>query len=237
MNKKLRIVLSLILALTLVMGGVASAAAMAFYDVTTKTSYNDNMTDAEVEELIQVYKDGHNIAKVVSGGKLVNYNAYKAAVIPVILANLGKTNSEIAAILATKIPVIITALPEVVIDPPSGDITVDQVPYNINILKPNSIGTVWMEATYKNNTNYPVTNFSMKVLLKDTNTTRYLSNYDTVMPGETSPIFDTIGPSTQKLQDVEILTIDMRVELPNNKYLRIDYDAKLKRYEYKEYNY
>ena len=44
-----------------------------------------------------------------------------------------------------------------------------------------------MEATYTNNSKYPITSYTAKVLLKDTNDTTYLSSFDTVMPGETSP--------------------------------------------------
>lgn len=122
MNNKFKIMLSLILALTLVMGGVASAATMVFYDVDTKTSYNDNMTDAELEELIQAYTDGNEIAKVVNG-KLVNYADYKAAVIAVFQANPGKTPAEMAAILAVQIPLIVAGLPEVPVQ--DADITLE----------------------------------------------------------------------------------------------------------------
>lgn len=114
-------------------------------------------------------------------------------------------------------------------------ITVEKVPYEIKVLEPNSIGTVYMEATYKNNTNYPLTGFSMTVLLKDQNKKTYLSNHDTVMPGETSPIFNTFGPSTMNMEDIEILKIEIRAETPEGKTLSIDYDTKLKKYEYMEY--
>lgn len=63
----------------------------------------------------------------------------------------------------------IIALAKVNVKAKDGQITVDQVPYNIEILEPNSIGTIWMQATYKNNTNYPITSFNIKVLLKDKN--------------------------------------------------------------------
>lgn len=116
-----------------------------------------------------------------------------------------------------------------------GVITVDQVPYKINILEPNSIGTVWMQATYTNNTKYPMTGFSMTVLLKDKNEKAYLSNYDTVMPGETSSLFDTFGPQTMNIRDLEILKIEIRAQNTNGKTLTVDYDTKLKKYEYYEY--
>lgn len=119
----------------------------------------------------------------------------------------------------------------------SGPITIDQVPVDIAILDPNSIGTVYMNAEYTNNTKYPITSISMKVLLKDTNKTTYLSNHDTVLPGETSPTFRSFGPSTLREEDYEILTIDVRARNTNGKTLLMEYDTKLKEYEYSEYDY
>ncbi len=45
----------------------------------------------------------------------------------------------------------------------------DDIMMDITILEPNSIGTVYMEATYTNNSKYPITSYTAKVLLKDTN--------------------------------------------------------------------
>lgn len=116
-----------------------------------------------------------------------------------------------------------------------GVITVDQVPFDIEILRPNSIGTVYMEATYKNNTNYPITSINLKILLKDKNETSYLTNYDTVMPGETSPKFNTFGPESQRNEDYQILTITVRALNTNGKTITVEYDTKLNIYEYSEY--
>lgn len=103
----------------------------------------------------------------------------------------------------------------------------DDIMMDIIILEPNSIGTVYMEATYTNNSKYPITSYTAKVLLKDTNDTTYLSSFDTVMPGETSPKFETFGPDSQDPNDVEVLTLEViaRTEEGNNLY--IDYDFKL----------
>jgi hypothetical protein len=51
--------------------------------------------------------------------------------------------------------------------------------------------------------------------------------FDTVMPGETSPKFETFGPDSQDPNDVEVLTLEViaRTEEGNNLY--IDYDFKL----------
>jgi hypothetical protein len=75
----------------------------------------------------------------------------------------------------------------------------------------------------------------MKVLLKDKNETTYLTNYDTVLPGETSPLFDTFGPNSMKMSDIEILTIEFRAVTQDNTTLRVEYDKKLNKYDYSEY--
>lgn len=116
-----------------------------------------------------------------------------------------------------------------------GPITIEQVPYQIEILEPNSIGTVYMNATYTNNTEYPITSIEMKVLRKDENETGYLTNHDTVMPGESSPVFDAFGPSTTREEDYEILTITIRAETEEGNTLVTEYDTKLDKYKYSEY--
>lgn len=42
----------------------------------------------------------------------------------------------------------------------------------------------------------------MDILLKDKNEKTYLSNYDTVLPGETSPNFKCFGPDTGNIDDI-----------------------------------
>lgn len=116
------------------------------------------------------------------------------------------------------------------------EITLDQIPYEIVILEPNSIGMVYMEATYKNNTKLPILSYDATVLLKDKNEKTYLTTFDTVMPGETSPKFETFGPETQDKKDIEILETEVRLDLGNGKYLLVHYDHKLNRYTYNEYN-
>jgi hypothetical protein len=103
----------------------------------------------------------------------------------------------------------------------------DEIPWEITILEPDSIGNVYMDATYTNNSDYPITRYHMKVHLKDKNDTTYLTSHDTVMPGETSPIFDSFGPETMDPNDYEVLTLDVRAILDNGDELDIEYDFKL----------
>ena len=114
-------------------------------------------------------------------------------------------------------------------------IKVEDISYDIKILEPNIIGTRYMEATYTNNSKYPITSVRMTVLLKDKNEKTYLTNHDTVLPGETSPIFDTFAPPSGRYEDIEILEIAIRAVGENGKTMVIEYDTKLKKYDYMEY--
>ncbi|NLJ98257.1 MAG: hypothetical protein GX320_03190, partial [Tissierellia bacterium] len=61
----------------------------------------------------------------------------------------------------------------------------------------------------------------------DQNDTTYLSTYDTVMPGETSPKFESFGPETQDPDDYEILTLEITARTEDGNDLYIEYDFKL----------
>lgn len=106
----------------------------------------------------------------------------------------------------------------------------------ITIREPDSIGNVYLDATVTNNTEYPITSYSAKVLLKDSNETAYLSTHDTIMPGDTSPKFNGFGPKTENEEDYEILTIELRAKSEDDKILKVEYDLKLNRVEWSEYD-
>lgn len=106
-------------------------------------------------------------------------------------------------------------------------IFLDDLPIAISIRKPDSIGTIYMDATYNNKSEYPIVAYSMTILLKDKNEKVRLSNFDTVLPGETSPTFDTFGPNTKNINDIEKLKLSITAMTENNKKLYIDYDFKL----------
>lgn len=110
----------------------------------------------------------------------------------------------------------------------------DEIPYDITILPPDSIGTVYLEATYTNNTDYPILGYDMQVHLKDSNDITYLMNYDTVMPGETSPTFESFGPESLDYNDFEVIKLSIKVRLPNGNDMYIDYDFKLQEAEWWE---
>lgn len=109
-------------------------------------------------------------------------------------------------------------------------ITVDQLSYEITILEPDSIGNRYMEATFTNNSEYPVTGYTLTILLKDEEEKTYLSTYDTVLPGETSPKFETFAPESGKEEDMEILKFEI-TGVDGEEDFWIDYDVKLNKYD------
>lgn len=111
-------------------------------------------------------------------------------------------------------------------------VTIEEVPFEVTILEPDSIGQRYMQATYTNNSKYAIKNFTVAVLLKDKNETVYLGSYDTVMPGETSPNFETFGPDTGSPDDIEYIKFDIQAVDENGKDIFITYDAKLKTYSW-----
>lgn len=110
-------------------------------------------------------------------------------------------------------------------------VKVTDIELKTKILPPNSIGAIWMKATYTNNSKYTISSVSYKYLCKDTNETHYLSTYDTVLSGETSPVFDGFGPESGKESDIEFLTCKIVVLDENGEKVFINYDYKLGTYE------
>jgi len=76
---------------------------------------------------------------------------------------------------------------------------------------PDSIGSVYLNMTYTNNTQYPIVGFSLAALLKDSNEITYYSCYDTILPGETSANFVSFGPLSQQMTDVEFMELSISI--------------------------
>lgn len=111
-------------------------------------------------------------------------------------------------------------------------VMIDELPMNVTILEPDSIGNRYMEATFTNNSKYAIKGFNVTVLLKDKNEKTYLGTYDTVMPGETSPKFESFAPATGNSEDIEYLQYEITVINENGEEIYLTYDVKLKTYEW-----
>jgi hypothetical protein len=110
-------------------------------------------------------------------------------------------------------------------------IKINQIPKQINILKPDSTGTRYMEATYTNNSGYTIQGMNITVLLKDSNEKTYLSTYDSVLKGEISPKFKTFAPNSGSMDDLEILKYDIVAIKEDGTKVYIEYDVKLDIYK------
>ena len=110
-------------------------------------------------------------------------------------------------------------------------ISISDISLDYDIQPPNSIGAVYMTSTYTNNSKYTITGLKYKILLKDENKTTYLMNYDTIMPGETSAVFDSFGPKSLSYDDVEFLKCNITALNDSGKKVFIEYDYKLKTYK------
>jgi len=66
--------------------------------------------------------------------------------------------------------------------------------------------------------------------LKDKNEKTYLSTYDTVLPGETSPKFVTFAPDTGKKEDMEYLMYEIIVAKEDGTTVHLTYDVKTEKY-------
>lgn len=84
--------------------------------------------------------------------------------------------------------------------------------------------------TYTNNSRYPSTRFEFNVLNKETNEIDFLSSYDTVMPGETSPNFAHRPVGTTPPESLNVLSILYTVSGPNSNDIMAEYNLKTSRY-------
>jgi hypothetical protein len=108
-------------------------------------------------------------------------------------------------------------------------IKLEDLALDVNVLPANSIGTVYMEATYTNNSDKTLTGYNVTVKLPNGEKT-YLSCYDTVLPGETSPKFECFGPESGNFEECEILKYEFTVTNDDGSKTYVEYDNKLKTY-------
>lgn len=109
-------------------------------------------------------------------------------------------------------------------------VTIEDLPVDVTILKPDSIGTRYMEATYKNNSDYIIKGFNITILLEDSNEKTYLATYDEVLPGDTSCKFETLAPKTGKPEDYQCLAYEITAVKENGEVIHITYDVDSKEY-------
>ncbi len=100
---------------------------------------------------------------------------------------------------------------------------------DFKIKKPDSIGTIYMETKFKNNSKENIKGITY--IYEIDGERMYLSNYDTLKPGDTSTISDTFGPKSGKKEDMKLLAVSITVINKDGSQTFIDYDAVLDFYE------
>ena len=110
------------------------------------------------------------------------------------------------------------------------NVTIDEIELlDLKVKEPDSIGTVYMEGKFKNNSKYTITYIDYEYKVDDEKT--YLSCSDTLLPGETSSLAETFGPKSGDIKDAQLLKTSVTfLDEDKNEYYT-DYDVKLDSYE------
>lgn len=111
-------------------------------------------------------------------------------------------------------------------------VRVEELPIEIEILAPDSIGIRYLEAVYKNDSQYTIKGLSITVLLKDKNEKTYLAIYEEVLPGTVSPMFETFAPESGKLEDCEFMVYEITVAKEDGNIIHIIYDIDKQEYNW-----
>src|SRR5699024_10683574 len=107
--------------------------------------------------------------------------------------------------------------------------TIDDFKMDVVVEEPDSLGSVFAKMTLTNNTEYPLLSYEVTALRKDNNEKTYFVTYDTVMPEETSPNFETIVAENNNPGDYEIIAYEYSLKSGDKKIV-INYDVKLDKY-------
>jgi len=110
------------------------------------------------------------------------------------------------------------------------DVRVEDLEISWEIQVPDGSRHTYAVFTFKNNSPYPIVRLSIKALLTDTNETAYYTTHYTVLPGETSTIFDSFGPESGNPEDLQFLSVEYNVYVGDGKVIEYDYDYKLDNY-------
>lgn len=97
------------------------------------------------------------------------------------------------------------------------------------VLEPDSIGTIYFETQFKNNSDKAIKGISIELEL-DNKEVAYLSSYDTIKPGETTSKTQCFGPTTGNKDDMKAKSVSITA-IDGDKEMYIDYDIKLDKYD------
>ena len=115
------------------------------------------------------------------------------------------------------------------------DVETEESEININdfvitgqLQEPDSIGTIYYQATLTNNSSYPVkyADFKYNITKDGVKEGSYLTFSDTILAGETSSISERFGSDDMELISIELTLVDAE---GNDIY--VEYDVKLNQME------
>lgn len=115
------------------------------------------------------------------------------------------------------------------------DVETEESEININdfvitgqLQEPDSIGTIYYQATLTNNSSYPVkyADFKYNITKDGVKEGSYLTFSDTILAGETSSISECFGSDDMELISIELTLVDAE---GNDIY--VEYDVKLNQME------
>lgn len=107
---------------------------------------------------------------------------------------------------------------------------IDNLSFDLEITKSDS--WVQISGSYTNNSKYTITQIIVSYLDTMTNTIVYYGSYDTVLPGETSPLSegDTIDNMNANMENMKPTKYQINATDSSNNEISITYDAKLDKY-------
>ena len=82
----------------------------------------------------------------------------------------------------------------------------NNIAVDVKFTEPDSLNNVYGEMTYTNNTGMTILNYRLTCMRKDTNEKTHYDCWDTVLNGETSPVFTAFGPTSRDVNDLQTLT-------------------------------
>lgn len=104
----------------------------------------------------------------------------------------------------------------------------EELPFAMTVLEPDSIGTVYGNLIFQNNSKYIITAFDLTALDNVTNEKTYYCCYDTVMQGETSPIMESFASD-----DISVLKLEYTIyDKESGLSCHYEYDTKLERVQW-----
>lgn len=108
------------------------------------------------------------------------------------------------------------------------EININDFVITVQLQEPDSIGTIYYQATLTNNSSYPVkyADFKYNITKDGVKEGSYLTFSDTILAGETSSISECFGSDDMELISIELTLVDAE---GNDIY--VEYDVKLNQME------